>query len=187
MFDRHALFGPHTRRGFLAAGAFSLLAMALGPTRALASTAEARRLRMLNTHTDERIDVTYFEGGALVTDALADVDRFLRDFRTGDVHPIDPGALDIAWALARVTDRPRGTFEIISGYRSPRTNAALHERSAGVATHSMHLLGKAIDLRLPGVPLRVLRDAALELGRGGVGFYPSSDFVHVDSGRVRRW
>ena len=187
MSDHHPPLGTPTRRALLRMGAFSLLAVALGPTRALASTADARRLRMLNTHTGERTDVTYFDGRALVTDALSEVDHFLRDFRTGEVHPIDPGALDIAWVLARATERPGGTFEIISGYRSPTTNAALHERSAGVATHSMHLVGKAIDLRLPGVPLRVLRDAALALGRGGVGFYPSSDFVHVDTGRVRRW
>ncbi len=163
-----------------------MLVAALGPRRALASAGEARRLRMLHTHTGERLDVTYFDG-ALVPGAMSAVDRFLRDFRTGDVRPIDPGALDIAWALAQATDRPRGTFEIISGYRSPHTNAVLHERSAGEPVHSLHLLGKAIDLRLPGVPTRVLRDAALELRRGGVGFYPSSDFVHVDTGHVRRW
>ncbi len=177
--------GPSTRRAFLRAGAVALVALALPPGRARAL--ESRRLRMVNTHTDERIDVTYFEGGALLPDACAEIDRFLRDFRTGDVHCIDSGVLDVAWSLACSAGRPLGTFEIVSGYRSARTNAMLHEQSLGVAAHSMHLEGRAIDLRLPGVPTERLRDLAIALGCGGVGFYAASDFVHVDTGRVRRW
>ncbi len=142
---------------------------------------------MLGTHTGERIDATYFEGGALVPDALAELDRFLRDHRTGDVRAIDPGVLDIAWSLSRAAHRPLGTIEIISGYRSPRTNAALREHGRGVAQHSLHLEGRALDLRLEGVPTDRLRDLALGLRRGGVGFYAAADFVHVDTGPVRRW
>lgn len=173
------------RRELMGTAVKVAVALAL-PWRAEAS-ATARRLRMSNTHTDERIDVEYFEHGALVPDALAAIGRFLRDVRTGEVHRIDPAVLDIAWSLARAVGQPLGTFEIVSGYRSPATNAMLHERSRGVAVHSLHVEGRAIDLRLSGVRTDRLRDAALALARGGVGYYEASDFVHVDSGRVRRW
>jgi uncharacterized protein YcbK (DUF882 family) len=153
----------------------------------LADLSGPRRLRMLHAHTGERIDVVYAEDGQVVGDALAALDVFLRDFRTGDVHPIDPGVLDVAWALARAAGSPGARYEVMSGYRSPATNALLRSRSRGVASHSMHLEGRALDLRLPGVPLSRLRDLALDLGRGGVGFYPASDFVHVDTGRPRFW
>jgi uncharacterized protein YcbK (DUF882 family) len=142
---------------------------------------------MLHTHTGERLDVTYSLRGVPLPDALSEIDRFLRDFRTGDVHPIDPGVLDVLWSVAEWTGRPLGTFEIVSGYRSPRTNEQLRAAGGGVARHSMHLEGKAIDLRLEGVATEHVRDVALALRRGGVGFYPESDFVHVDTGRVRRW
>ncbi|BDG09145.1 YcbK family protein [Anaeromyxobacter paludicola] len=173
------------RRALLRAGVGAALALAARP--ALALVPAARRLRMLHAHTGERLDVTYAEGGEVLPKALAEVDRFLRDFRTGEVHAMDPRVLDVLWALARAAGRPLGTFEIVSGYRSPWTNAMLHERSAGVAVHSLHLEGKAIDLRLPGVPTSDLRALALGLRRGGVGYYPAADFVHVDTGRVRRW
>ena len=133
------------RRDFLCAGALSLIAVAVGPARVRAAATGPRRVRMLNTHTGERIDTTYFEDGALVPGALAELDRFLRDFRTGDVRAIDPGVLDIAWSLSRAAHRPLGTIEIVSGYRSPETNAALRKRGSGVASHSLHLEGKALD------------------------------------------
>jgi uncharacterized protein YcbK (DUF882 family) len=175
------------RRAFLGVTTLSLLAVALGPRRAAAAARDPRRLRMLNAHTGERLDIAYFERGGHLPEALAELDRFLRDFRTGEVHPIDPGVLDLAWSLARAVDRPLGMIEIISGYRSPETNAILRARSGGVAVHSLHLEGRAIDLRMPGVATERLRDAALLLARGGVGFYAASDFLHVDTGRVRRW
>lgn len=175
------------RRELLKAGALSLLAIAIGPMPARAAFLEPRRLRMIHAHTGERLDLTYFERGEHLPDALAEVERFLRDFRTGDVHPIDPGVLDLAWSIARAAGRPLGTFEIISGYRSPTTNAMLREASGGVASRSLHLEGKALDLRMSGVATAHLRDLALALRGGGVGFYSASDFVHVDTGRVRRW
>jgi uncharacterized protein YcbK (DUF882 family) len=175
------------RRAFLRAGAFSALALALGPLGARAAVSAPRRLRLLHAHTGERLEVTYAEGGDLLPDALSELDRFLRDFRTGDVHRIDPGVLDVVWSLGQATGRALGTFEIVSGYRSPATNALLRSRSGGVASHSLHLEGRAIDLRLPGFPTDRLRDTALALRRGGVGFYRASDFVHVDTGRVRTW
>lgn len=176
-----------TRRRFLHAGALSLVAVALGPRLALAAATEPRRLRMLNTHTLERVDLTYFDGSAVIQGALDGFNRLLRDHRSGDVFPIDPGALDIAWSLARAIGKAEGEYEIISGYRSPATNARLRAAGRGVASRSLHCVGQAIDLRMPGVPTATLRDAALELARGGVGYYAKSDFVHVDTGRVRRW
>lgn len=179
-----------TRRALLRAGALSLLALAVGPGEAFALARTSRRLRMLHTHTGERLDVVYAEGGEHVPDALAAVDHFLRDHRTGDVHPIDPGVLDVTWALAQAAARPRGEFEIVCGFRSEHTNEMLRDRrgaATGVARRSLHLVGKALDLRLPGVSTRHLRDLARGLERGGVGFYRDADFVHVDTGRPRIW
>jgi uncharacterized protein YcbK (DUF882 family) len=173
------------RRPFVVGGLRALAALALWPGQA--SSLEARRLRMLHAHTGERIDVAYAEGGRLVPDALSAIERFLRDFRTGEVHAIDPGVLDVAWAVAAATGRSAATLEIVSGYRSPATNALLVARGRGAARGSLHLQGKALDLRIPGVPTARVRDLALALRRGGVGFYPESGFVHVDTGRVRRW
>jgi uncharacterized protein YcbK (DUF882 family) len=147
---------------------------------------DVRRLGFLNLHTGETLDVAYWEGGAYIPDAMQAVNHVLRDFRTGDVHSIEPRLLDLLTALSGKLEA-RERFDVISGYRSPLTNAALHERSAGVAAKSLHMEGKAIDIRLAGVALPRLRDAALSLQVGGVGFYPTSDFVHVDVGRVRRW
>jgi uncharacterized protein YcbK (DUF882 family) len=148
--------------------------------------ASVRRLSFDNLHTGEKLDVAYWENGAYVPDAMAAVKRVLRDFRTGDEHYIEPGLLDLLTALSGQVER-KGAYEVISGYRSPMTNAMLHEHSSQVASGSLHMQGKAIDIRLDGVELSHLRDAALGLRRGGVGFYPGSDFVHVDVGRVRQW
>lgn len=151
-----------------------------------ASASAPRRLSLLNLHTGERLAATYFEAGRYLPDALAAIDRVLRDHRTGAVHPISPELLDL---VATLSDRlsGAGTVQVISGYRSPVSNAALHARSSGVATRSLHMQGMAMDIRVPGVELGRVRKAALSLGRGGVGYYPQSDFVHVDVGRVRQW
>jgi uncharacterized protein YcbK (DUF882 family) len=147
---------------------------------------DVARLAFLNTHTGERVDVVYREAGELVPGALAEIDRALRDHRSGDVHPIDRPLLDLLHRLAATFDTPR-PFHVISGYRSPASNARLAAASSGVAKHSLHLEGRAIDIRVPGVALRDLRQAALALRGGGVGFYPGSDFVHLDTGRLRAW
>jgi len=128
----------------------------------------------------------YFADGRYDPATLARVNHFLRDFRTGDVHPIDPGVLDILFALRTRADRD-DPFHVISGYRSPHTNSLLRSRSEGVAAHSLHMEGRAIDVRLPGFPTRKLREIALGMRRGGVGYYAASDFVHLDTGRVRFW
>jgi uncharacterized protein YcbK (DUF882 family) len=175
-----------SRRQFVAAVAAAVPALALPRHALAASPLVSRKLDFLHTHTGERLSVEYFSRGSYLPDALAEVNQYLRDFRTGDVHAIDPRLLDILDGLNRLTGTSR-PFQVISGYRSPKTNAMLHARSEGVAVNSLHMQGQAIDIRLADVPLARLRNAALAMGRGGVGYYPASDFVHVDTGRVRRW
>jgi uncharacterized protein YcbK (DUF882 family) len=148
--------------------------------------AAARRLAFDNLHTGEKLDVAYWENGAYVPDALTAVNQVLRDHYNNQVHVIAPGLLDLLTALSRRMDaNPR--FEVISGYRSPATNAMLHAESSEVAVTSLHMLGEAIDIRMTDRDLSYLHRAALELADGGVGYYPTSDFVHVDVGRVRHW
>ena len=145
-----------------------------------------RELSMLNLHTGERLALCYFEDGQYLPDALARFNRLLRDHRSGEMTTMDPGLFDQLHALATCAGcAPH--YEIISGYRSPVTNAALRKRSTGVASRSLHMDGRAIDVRLGGAACSRLRDLALELGRGGVGYYGKSDFVHLDTGRVRSW
>lgn len=146
----------------------------------------ARSVSFRHLHTGERLAVEYFTNGAYLPDALQAVDRILRDFRTDEIHAIDPALLDLLHALTRLSGSRR-PFEVISGYRSPATNRMLRSRSERVAAGSLHMRGKAIDIRLADVPLAALRKAALEAGGGGVGYYPASNFVHVDTGRVRFW
>ena len=156
------------------------------PRRLLAHFSTTRALNFTHTHTGERLAIEYFSGGTYLPDALARVNHFLRDFRTSDVHEIDAGLLDLLHDLAGTTQTAR-PFQVISGYRSPATNEMLRHRSEGVAAGSFHMKGQAIDIRLADVPLVNLRQAALEARRGGVGYYPASDFVHIDTGRVRTW
>jgi uncharacterized protein YcbK (DUF882 family) len=181
-----------TRRSFLglAAGAVTT---ALVPVRASAALdfekAPARVLSFVNTHTGERLRTAYRTGATYQPAALARIDVILRDFRANQVKPIDPALLDLLHQL-RGTLRTTAPFHIISGYRAPATNDMLRARGgadSGVASGSLHTVGKAVDIRIPGVPLEDLRAAARSLKLGGVGFYPRSNFVHVDTGRVRFW
>jgi uncharacterized protein YcbK (DUF882 family) len=151
-------------------------------------TAEQRELSFFHTHTGKQLEVVYWQDGQYDPAALEEINRFLSDFRTGDIVEIDPQLLDVIYDV-RASLGSDGTYQVISAYRSPKTNEMLRGRSAssGVAKKSQHLLGKAIDVRLEGVPTAELRDAAIKLQRGGVGFYEDSDFVHMDTGRVRRW
>lgn len=139
-------------------------------------------------HTGESLALTYAVGDQYVAGALDQIRHFLRDFRNGATHAIDPGLLDQLHLLAATT-ATRAPFQVISGYRSPETNAMLRREGHGVAAQSLHLQGQAIDMRLADIALADLRDAALSLRAGGVGYYPSaeSDFIHIDTGRVRRW
>lgn len=175
-----------SHRRDLLKGALGLAGAAMFGGAARAAAAEPRTLSLFNLHTGEKLKATYFESGEYLPDALQAMNRLLRDFRTGDVHPIAPNLLDLVNTLQSRLETNQ-TVHVISGYRSPITNAVLHERSRGVATHSLHMKGQAMDIRIPGVELVHLRNAALDLQRGGVGYYPASDFVHVDIGRVRRW
>jgi uncharacterized protein YcbK (DUF882 family) len=174
--SRRAFF----RRLALAAPMFAL------PKSALADGFSTRALRFAHTHTGEQLSVEYFSSGQYWPDALSAIDWLLRDFRTGDVHVIDPELLDLLHRLATMTDTER-PFQVISGYRSPATNEMLRHRSEGVAAGSLHMQGQAIDVRLADIPLVKLKAAALAAHRGGVGYYPASEFVHVDTGRVRVW
>lgn len=178
---------PHLRgrRAFLAATAAASAALLLPePLRGLTA---ARSLDFLHTHTGERLTgIEYFTGTRYLPDALAEVNHHLRDWRTGEVHEIDPVLLDCLHALRQATGSRR-PVEIISAYRSPATNAMLRAASTRVSATSLHMRGQAIDIRLGDVPLRHLRAAALGLRRGGVGYYPTANFVHVDTGRVRAW
>jgi uncharacterized protein YcbK (DUF882 family) len=147
------------------------------------------RLRFYHTHTGERLDIIYRRGDSYLPEALAKLDDFLRDHRTGTVHHFDPHLFDLLHDLAASVHDFGGEIDVVCGYRTPWSNDFLRHRSAhtGVAQHSLHMQAEAIDIRLPGVPTTRVRDAALKLGRGGVGYYRSSDFVHVDVGHVRRW
>ena len=175
------------RRELLTFGAAAGLATLSDPAWARSlDTSGPRRAVLHNLHTGEAFNDVYFANGKYIPDALAEANRVMRDWRTGDQHFIDPGLFDALHAIRGKLETPR-PFQIISGYRSPRTNTMLHGRSKGVAQNSQHTLGKAIDVRVEGVQLTNLRDAALSLGVGGVGFYPVSNFVHVDTGRVRQW
>ncbi|HVQ29359.1 MAG TPA: DUF882 domain-containing protein [Vicinamibacteria bacterium] len=174
-----------TRRSFLK-GAAGALAVAAVPGRLLAGAREERILSFFNTHTNERLTVPYFADGSYLPDALTSLNSLLRDPLTGDVHAIDPALFDILNDL-RLATRSRSPFQVISGFRSAQTNAMLRAKSGGVAKHSLHMEGRAIDVRLSDTRSAVLRDAAIELQRGGVGYYGGPDFVHVDTGNIRRW
>lgn len=162
------------------------MAAAAASCSSLAQASAPRALRFAHLHTGERLTVEYFSAGAYLPDGLSEVNRLLRDFRTGDVGVIDTALLDLLHDLTTLTGSRR-PLEVISAYRTPATNEALRRRSSGVASGSLHLKGQAIDIRLADVHLAQLRDAALSLQRGGVGYYPGSNFVHVDTGRVRAW
>mgnify|MGYP000381764595 CR=1 FL=1 len=174
-----------TRRGFMGAAA-SAVAGLLVPRTGFAQPMDPRVLRFNHTHTGEKLAIEYWREGTYEPEGLGAINRLMRDFRTGDVHPIDPALLDLLHDIKGMTET-RSPFEIISAYRSPKTNAALNGHSDGVAKNSLHLRGMAIDIRLGDVTLTDLRRAATATRRGGVGYYAGSNFVHVDTGRVRTW
>ena len=167
---------------------FILLSPLLCPLNATEIRTEYR-LRFYHTHTGERLDIVYRRGEFYSQEALARLDHFLRDHRTGHIHHFDPRLFDLLHDLSASIHHTNGEIDVICGYRTPWSNEYLRHRSAhtGVAQHSLHMQAEAIDIRLPGVPTATVRDAALKLRRGGVGYYRASDFVHVDVGRVRRW
>ena len=182
-----------SKRGFLAA---FLTLILLGPGSLAKAAADANaggleqyHLRMHHLHTGESIDVVYRVGDTYVPSAIAKLNYFLRDHRTQNESEYDPKEFDLLHALMTRLGRPDGVIDIVCGYRTPWSNNLLRSRSAnsGVAEHSQHMLAKAIDIRVPGVTTARLRDAALSLHAGGVGYYPVNQFVHVDVGPVREW
>ena len=165
---------------------FHFLVICLSPLTIWSQAETERSLSFYNTHTHERLTVIYKKGDTYIQDALDKIKMILRDHRTGDIHPIDPKLMDFLYDLLAKVDN-HGEVHIISGYRSPATNKKLRGRSKGVAAGSLHMQGKALDFRLPGTDTAVLRDAARAMKRGGVGYYRKSDFVQIDTGRVRTW
>jgi len=177
---------PLTRRALIKAG-FALLACNALPSFARAYAArESRALNFHNIHTGESLKTVYWEQGVYLTEALKDISYVLRDHYTNDMKPIDPRLLDVIATLHAALDSSK-PFEVVSGYRSPRTNAMLCRASRGVNPQSLHMFGKAIDIRLRDERLRRIRDEAMAMRQGGVGYYPGSDFVHLDTGPVKYW
>lgn len=177
----------YSRRNFL--GMAGLAGLALNSPLALASNSKpkgSKILTMRNLHTNEKVSCTYWIEGEYQFEALQEVNACLRDHRTGDVTQIDPLLLDQVHNLTRNMEYS-GEIHIISGYRSPKTNAMLNKTSSGVAKKSLHMQGRAIDLRLPRKQLSQVRKAALAQHNGGVGYYPKSNFLHLDTGRTRQW
>lgn len=188
---KHSLFGlPATP---VLTGVFCILTFASPaanatplPDSANLST-PAYELRLYETHRHQSIDIVYRRGDSYLPAAIGRLEYFLRDHLNGKVHALDPRLFDLLHALEVRVGRPDAVIDVICGYRSPSTNSYLRRHTVGVSGHSLHMLGEAIDIRIPGVPLWKLRQAALGLQGGGVGFYPESDFVHVDVGGVRKW
>ena len=175
------------RRRFVK-GLVGLAAVPLLPVPALALTSAGseRKLRFAHTHTGETLSIVYRNGDSYASDALGQINHHLRDHRSGEIYSMDTGLLDLLFELANATGS-RKPFQVISGYRSPGTNAMLRKKGSGVAKRSLHMQGKAIDVRLADVPTSQLRRAAIDVQAGGVGFYPKSDFVHLDTGKFRTW
>lgn len=173
------------RRRFLE---FSLVAAAgvLGSSRTALAHEKERVIALYNAHTGESLKAVYWAAGEYVAESLQDISVLLRDYRTGDIKEIDPRLIDFLHRLRRRA-RSRGPYQVVSGYRSPKTNEILRKHSAGVAKRSLHIQGRAVDILLPGVDLPVLHRAALSLRAGGVGYYPNPGFLHLDTGRVRSW
>lgn len=177
---------PQNRRSILLTGlSLTLCGLPLG-ARASIMPESTRTIAFHNLHTGEHVETTYWAEGNYITPALKDIDHVLRDFRTGDVARIDPRLLDLLHLLRSRLESTE-PFHVISGYRSPKTNGTLAQQSSGVAKKSLHMKGMAADVRLPGRVLSDLKGVAVSLKLGGVGYYPKSDFIHVDVGRVRYW
>lgn len=176
-----------TRRRILAASAALSGTAALWPQFLIGSpNSTARRIALSNLHTGERLDIQYFRDNSYVPDALAAIELLLRDFRNGETHAIDPELMDyLVDVAAQIGVAP--AYSVISGYRSPETNERLHERSSGVSQHSLHMQGRAIDVRMSGIDCQDLAARAEGLRRGGVGYYRASNFVHLDTGAFRTW
>ena len=175
------------RRKFLKYSAYTSIASILSPAiQANSRPISDKTLGFINLHTNEKLQCCYWSDGSFESENLEKINFILRDHRTGDIHNMDPSLLDLLHRLHQESGSNM-PFHVISGYRSPKTNASLHNKSSGVAKKSLHMQGKAIDVRLPDVDLKSLRDIAISFAAGGVGYYASSGFLHIDVGRPRTW
>jgi uncharacterized protein YcbK (DUF882 family) len=175
-----------SRRGFISGFASALGLLATSPVLAAVIPSPQRSLAFYHTHTGERAEITYWRDGDYLAEGLQAINRLLRDHRSGEQAEMDRGLLDTLYALSLRLCEP-GEFQIISAYRSAKTNEMLRHKSGGVAKRSLHMQGRAIDIRLAGCKLKQLREKAVSLKAGGVGYYPKSNFIHIDTGRVRYW
>ena len=176
--------------GAIAAGTLAVTTLAKPASAAIFSGASqfdgARKISFRNTHTGETFSGVYRVGDKYLPDAFDRINIVLRDFRSNELFPIDPRVMDIIYSVHQMTKQAE-PYEVLSGYRCPKTNAGLRSHSEGVAKNSLHMTGQAIDVRLPGFNTRQMRNLAVSLKAGGVGYYPKSDFVHMDTGDVRTW
>ena len=188
--------GATLRKYSLSQWIFAVLWALVGPLVLPSHTAESTtppppepefRLHLFHTHTNERLEVVYRVGERYLPEALDELNHFLGDFRTGGTRTFDPRLFDLLVDLTKAVGKPDAEINILSAYRSPESNAFLRRTTTGVAEHSLHMEAEAIDIRVPDVKTAQLRKAALAMQRGGVGYYPSSNFIHVDVGDVRRW
>ncbi len=179
---------PLSRRRFLGISVVgsAALASSSGAIALSYPSMAARELHLYNVHTEETLQAIYWRDGAYLTEGLAQISYHLRDFRTGGIKPIDPTLLNILLQLGNNIDAS-GPINVISGYRTPATNAMLAARSEKVSPNSFHMRGQAIDIRLPGISTVGIRDVAMSMSKGGVGYYPESDFIHLDTGPIRAW
>jgi uncharacterized protein YcbK (DUF882 family) len=176
----------HTRRRILAAGLAAAAGVIARPVFAAPRVIRTRQVALRNVHTGDTLRASYWADDYYIPQSLRQIAYVLRDFHSGDIHPIDRRLLDLLARLQQMlnTNEP---FMVTSGYRSPKTNARLAATNEGVAAHSLHMQGMAVDASLHSVSLRQLRMAATTLGGGGVGYYPASGFVHLDVGPIRHW
>ncbi len=184
--ENRGLHRPSRRQFLRGLAAVVPTACLLTPMSKAMASMDIRSLRVQHLHTGEQLSAVYYARGRYVPETLAAIDHLLRDFRTDQEHPIDTSLLDLLFDVSLKIGR-NVRFQVISGYRSPATNAMLRRKSRHVAERSLHTQGRAIDVRVQGMSAVLLRNAAVAMRRGGVGYYPNSDFVHLDTGRVRHW
>lgn len=183
---RHTDVSQPARRSFLKTLLASSATLSTTSSWASVQRTPERAVSFRNLHTGESLSTTYWAEGEYLASELMAINQVLRDHRSGDVYAMDKKLMDMLYLLQQSVGA-KGAYHVISAYRSPASNAKLHAKSNGVAKRSLHMRGKAIDIRLPGCDLKQLRSAAQQLKAGGVGYYAKSDFIHVDTGRVRRW
>jgi uncharacterized protein YcbK (DUF882 family) len=177
-----------TRRSFLLQTTQIVLGLGVVsvPSIGCAKALDKRALSFIHTRTQQELTLTYASGKTYDRNALAQINQFLRDYQTGQVHVIDPKLLDILWAVQQELGR-KGVYEVISGYRSPRTNKGMRRTDHSVASHSLHMKGQAIDIQFSGAGIAQIHQCAMAMQTGGVGYYPQAGFVHLDSGAFRTW